>query len=124
MRKIKYSNDTKLFMKNVRDFLSRKNSGNIPPEWEALLGMLMNFYEQYVRATEELMSVDSLTIQSLHGPVPHPMLKIQAQASMQVQKLCAEFGLSMKAGSKLGVTEAKKDETPLDKFLKGSVEKR
>ena len=46
------------------------------------------------------------------------MLKIQAQASAQVQKLCAEFGLSMKQASKLKLVEPPKEETALETFLK------
>lgn len=124
MKKVKYSNETKKFMRNVMKFLESKNGGTIPPEWDALLDMLQNFYEQYVRASNELLSVDSLTVDSRYGPQPHPLLKIQAQASMQVQKLCAEFGLSMKQAQKLKVVEPPKEETVLDKFMKGKVETR
>lgn len=125
MKKIKYSNETNKFMRNVTKFLEDKNGGSIPPEWEALLDMLRNFYEQYIKATEELLTVESLTVASRYGVVPHPLLKIQAQASMQVQKLCAEFGLSMKQAQKLKVVEPPKEETALEAFLKkGRVEKR
>jgi P27 family predicted phage terminase small subunit len=124
MAKIKYSKETKNFMKNVRAFLEQKNGGVIPAEWEALLGMLANFYEQYVRSTEELLSLDSLTVPSRYGEVPHPILKIQAQASMQVQKLCSEFGLSMKQAAKLNVIKPKEEETTIEKFLKNKVETR
>lgn len=123
-KRIKYSNETKKFMKSVKAFLEEKNGGTIPSEWEALLGMLQNFYEQYVQATEELLTVDSLTVPSRYGVVPHPLLKIQAQASMQVQKLCSEFGLSMKQAQKLKVIEPVKEESVLEKYVKGKVEQR
>lgn len=118
MARIKYSKDTKDFMRNVRAFLENKNGGDIPPEWEALLGMLQNFYEQYVQATNEILRLDTLIVDSRYGPQPHPLLKIQAQASMQVQKLCAEFGLSMKQAQRLKVVEPPKEETALESFLK------
>lgn len=124
MKQIKYSNETKKFMRNVEKFLQDKNGGTIPPEWEALLDMLRNFYEQYIKATQELLTVESLTVASRYGVVPHPLLKIQAQASMQVQKLCAEFGLSMKQAQKMKIVEPKTEETVLDKFMKGKVERR
>ena len=123
-KSIKYSNETKKFMRNVMKFLESKNGGEIPPEWEALLDMLQNFYEQYVQASNELLQLDSLVVDSRYGPQPHPLLKIQASASIQVQKLCSEFGLSMKQAQKLKVVEPPKEESPLDKFIKGKVEKR
>lgn len=118
MAKIKYSKETKDFMKNVRTFLENKNGGEIPAEWEAMLGMLQNFYEQYTKATNELMALDSLVVDSRYGPQPHPLLKVQAQASIRVEKLCAEFGLSMKQAQKLKVVEPPKEQSPLDAFLK------
>lgn len=118
MARVKHSKETKDFMKNVRAFLENKNGGDIPPEWEALLGMLQNFYEQYVQATSEIQKLHSLIVDSRYGPQPHPLLKIQAQASAQVQKLCAEFGLSMKQAQKLKVVEPPKEETALETFLK------
>ena len=124
MKQIKYSNETKKFMRNVEKFLEEKNGGTIPPEWEALLDMLRNFYEQYIKATQELLTVESLTVASRYGVVPHPLLKIQAQASAQVQKLCAEFGLSMRQAQKMKIVEPKTEETVLDKFMKGKVERR
>lgn len=123
-KSIKYSNETKKFMRNVSAFIKSKNGGEIPPEWEAMLGMLQNFYEQYVQATNEILLLDSLVVDSRYGPQPHPLLKIQASASIQVQKLCSEFGLSMKQAQKLKVVEPQKEETALDKFLKGKVERR
>lgn len=123
MAKIKYSKETKEFMKSVKRFLEEKN-GMIPSEWEALLGMLQNFYEQYIKATDELLNCESLVVDSRYGPQPHPLLKIQAQASMQVQKLCSEFGLSMKQAQKLKIAEPKGEETALDKFLKKNIEQR
>lgn len=118
MARIKYSKETKDFMKNVRAFIESKNGGEIPPEWEAMLLMLQNYYEQYVVATNEILDLDSLVVDSRYGPQPHPLLKIQATASVQVQKLCAEFGLSMKQAQKLKVVEPPKEETALEAFLK------
>ena len=118
MARVKYSKDTRDFMKNVRTFLEDKNGGDIPPEWEALLSMLQNYYEQYVVATNEILELESLVVDSRYGPQPHPLLKIQATASMQVQKLCSEFGLSMKQAQKLKVVEPPKEETALETFLK------
>ena len=118
MARVKYSKETKDFMRNVRAFLENKNGGDIPPEWEALISMLQNYYEQYVQATTEILKLHSLIVDSRYGPQPHPLLKIQASASMQVQKLCAEFGLSMKQAQKLKVVEPPKEETALEAFLK------
>ena len=118
MARVKYSKETKDFMRNVRAFLENKNGGDIPPEWEALISMLQNYYEQYVQATTEILKLHSLIVDSRYGPQPHPLLKIQASASMQVQKLCAEFGLSLKQAQKLKVVEPPKEETALEAYLK------
>ena len=122
---VRYSNETKKFMRNVRNFIESKNDGCVPSEWEALLGMLQNYYEQYVKATNELLTVDSLIVDSRYGPQPHPLLKIQSQAAIQVQKLCSEFGLSMKQAQKMKVIEPKTTETPLEAFMKNkNIERR
>lgn len=121
---IKYSNETKKFMRNVTKFIEEKNEGKVPAEWEALLGMLQNYYEQYIKATNELLSSDSLIVDSRYGPQPHPLLKIQANASIQVQKLCSEFGLSMKQAQKMKIVEPKAEESVLEKYVKGKVEQR
>ncbi len=124
MGKIKLSNETKKFMRNVTKFIEEKNEGKVPAEWEALLGMLENFYEQYIKASEELLGLDSLTVASRYGVVPHPLLKIQREAAIQVQKLCSEFGLSMKQAQKMKIVEPKAEESVLEKYVKGKVEKR
>lgn len=112
-------------MRNVTKFIESKNDGEVPSEWEALLGMLQNYYEQYIKATNELLSSDSLIVDSRYGPQPHPLLKIQANASIQVQKLCSEFGLSMKQAQKMKIVEPKTEETPLEVFMKKkNVERR
>ena len=111
-------------MENVREFIKSKNSGEIPLEWIGLLDMLEDYYKQYVSATLEIEALDSYLIKCNNGVVLSPLFKLQATSAMKVQQICAEFGLSMKQASKLNVKQPKKEESVLDAFFKGEIEKR
>ena len=123
-RKSAVKKKVRIYMENVREFIKSKNSGEIPLEWIGLLDMLEDYYKQYVSATLEIEALDSYLIMCKNGVVLSPLFKLQATSAMKVQQICAEFGLSMKQASKLNVKQPKKEESVLDAFFKGEIEKR
>lgn len=120
----KVNRQTNDFMKAVKDFLTVKGGGEIPTEWSLSLLLLETYYKQFLLATYQLEDTESLLVESRYGLVENGLLKIQSRAATRLEKQMTELGLSLKAGAKLGVTEPKKEDSPLDKFLKGNVEKR
>lgn len=117
----KINRKTAQFMKSVRDFLTVKGGGEIPTEWELSLLLLETYYKQFLMATVQLEEVGTLLVESRYGPQENALLKIQSRAATRLEKQMSELGLSLKSGAKLGVTEPKKEETALDKFLKGKT---
>ena len=120
----KVNRQTNDFMKAVKEFLTVKGGGEIPTEWSLSLLLLETYYKQFLLATYQLEDTETLLVESRYGLVENGLLKIQSRAATRLEKQMTELGLSLKAGAKLGVTEPKKEESPLDKFLKGNVEKR
>ena len=100
------------FMKNVEEFIRSKNSGKIPLEWEAMLDMLKDYYTQYCNASWEIERMETYLTPSRYGDTISPIFKLQATASMNVQRLCAEFGLSMKQAQKMKVKQPEKEKVP------------
>lgn len=120
----KVEKETKKFLKDVRDFIKNKNSGDIPSEWLMSLKLLETYYRQFLKTTYELESLDSVICDSRYGPTAHPLLKIQMQAAVRLEKMMSELGLSMKAAVKLDVVKPQVEESPLEAFVKNKVEKR
>ncbi len=114
----------KRFMNNVRKFIKSKNDNVVPPEWDAMLDMLEDSYKQYCTATFELERLDSYLVDSRYGPTINPLFKIKNSSLMNVQRLCNEFGLSMKQAQKMKVKEPKKEKSVLDTFFEGEIETR
>ena len=112
------------FMNNVKKFIKSKNDNVVPPEWEAMLDMLEDSYKQYCTASIELEELDSYLVDSRYGPTINPLFKIKNSSLMNVQRLCNEFGLSMKQAQKMKVKEPKKEKSVLDTFFEGEIETR
>ena len=115
---------TKKFMKSVKEFLTVKGGGSIPSEWQLSLELLEMYYRQFMNISLQLEDEQSYVISSRYGVMPHPLLKIQNNAAIRLEKQMSELGLSLKSGKKLEVTDVKKEDSALDKFLKKQVEKR
>lgn len=114
----------KRFMNNVRKFIKSKNDNVVPPEWDAMLDMLEDSYKQYCTATFELERLDSYLVDSRYGPTINPLFKIKNSSLMNVQRLCNEFGLSMKQAQKMKTKMPKPEKSVLDQFFEGEIEKR
>ena len=112
------------FMNNVKKFIKSKNDNVVPPEWEAMLDMLEDSYKQYCTASIELEELDSYLVDSRYGPTINPLFKIKNSSLMNVQRLCNEFGLSMKQAQKMKTKMPKPEKSVLDQFFEGEIEKR
>lgn len=114
----------KKFMKAVKDFIMAKNGGKIPPEWGCSLLMLETYYEQFIRLTEEIKSLDSLITTSRYGAVPSPLLAARDKTSVRLESLLKQFGLTMKSATGMDIIEPVVEESPLETFVKNKIEKR
>lgn len=122
--KKKIERETNKFLKDVRTFITQKNSGQIPPEWSMSIKMLETYYRQFLQTTYELEALDSVICDSRYGPQPHPLLKVQNTAAVRLEKMMSELGLSMKSAVKLDIAKPVVEESPLEAFVKGKVERR
>lgn len=116
----------KKFMKSVREFLKSKNGGSVPPEYECSLLLLETYYEQFLQLSEEINGLDSYLVMGRYSEVPHPLLSARDKASMRLEALMKELGLTLRAQAKLEIVEPSKgEENPLESFIKNKgIEKR
>lgn len=121
-RKIKRQADE--FMKTVDEFLKKKNNGSVPTEWGCCLMLLRTYYEQFIALTLAINDLDDLVFTGRYGPQPSPLLTARDKASLRLESLMSELGLTMKAASKLDIIEPVSEESPLDKYAKSKIEKR
>ena len=120
----KVDKEVKKFMKAARDFLATKGGGEVPPEWELSLTLLEGYYRQYMEINYHISNLDSLIFNGRYGPMPSPLLSVRDKASVRLEAIMKEMGLSMKSAIKMNVVEPKKEESVLDKYMKGQVERR
>lgn len=123
-RQMKIRKKVNKFMESVNNFLKSKNGGTVPGEYECSLLLLETYFEQFLELTEEINSLDSFTIVGRYGPAPSPLLGARDKASMRLESLMKELGLTLKAQAKLDIVEPQKDESALESFIKGKIEKR
>lgn len=115
---------TKKFMRSAREFLKKKNGGKVAPEWECSLMMLEEYYKQFISLTEEINNLDSLVTVSRYGPTPSPLLAARDKAAMRLEALMKQLGLTLKAALSMDIAEPVIEDSPLESFVKGRIEKR
>ena len=120
--KKKAERQTKAFMKSARAFLATKLTGNpdgeIPAEFELNLILLESYYKTFIMLDLEINALDTLVINGKYGPQPNSLLTIRDRSCVRLESLMKQLGLTLKSGKQLGSTEIKKEESPLDAFLK------
>jgi len=114
----------KAFMKSVKEFLMSKNGGKIAPEWACSLLMLETYFEQFIRLTEEINSLDSLIEETRYGAAPSPLLKARDTTAVRLESMLKQLGLTLKSALTMDIAEPVKEESPLEQFVKGKIEKR
>ena len=122
--KTRTEKQTKKFIKAARDFMAAKGGGSVRPEWELSLQLLEEYYRQFTEISLNISQLDSLVINGKYGPMPTPLLACRDKASVRLEALMKEMGITLKSGIKLNVVEPKKTETVLDKYMKGKIEQR
>ena len=115
---------TKKFMRSVKAFLASKSGGVVPAEWECRLMLLEEYYKQFVTLTEEIDKLDSMVTMSRYGNQPHPLLGARDKAAIRLESLMKSLGLTMKSALSMDIAEPVIEESPLESFVKGRIEKR
>ena len=120
----KVERKVKAFMKVVRKFLASKNGGEMAPEWECSVMMLEVYYEQFIRLCEEISNLDSLIEVGRYGPQPSPLLKARDATAIRLEALMKQLGMTLKSALSMDIAEPIQEESPLESFVKGKIEKR
>lgn len=115
---------TNKFMDSVKTFLTTKAGGAIPGEWEASLMLLEEYYKLFLQLTLEIDKLDSFLVSSKYGKVINPLIGARDAAARRLESMMGNLGLHLKSAIKLDVAEVETEESPLQSFLSGGVEKR
>ena len=115
---------TKKFMRSVRDFLKKKNGGQVAPEWECSLLLLETYYSQFIRLNEEIEKLDSIIEVGRYGPKPSPLLNARDMTAVRLESIMKQLGLTLKSALTMEIAEPVIEESPLESFVKGRIEKR
>ena len=72
----------------------------------------------------EIDGMESLITIGRYGPTPSPLLAARDKASVRLETMMRELGLTLKAQSKLEIIEPVVEQSPLEAFVKNKIEKR
>ena len=122
--KVLIDRKVKAYMKSVRAFLESQNGGKIPPEWGCSLMMLETYYKEFCTLTQEIDNMDSLIEHGRWGDRPNPVLAVRNSVAARLESLLKSLGLTFKEQSKMEIIEPVAEESVLEKFVKGKIEKR
>ena len=115
--------ETKKFMNSVKKFLKVKGGGEIPDEWGASLMLLESYFRQFRELDIQISQLPSLIVKGRFGLTPSPLLACRDKASVRLESMMKEMGLTMNTGKRLGTTEVKKATTPIEEFMKAELDK-
>ena len=111
---------TERYMKSINAFLLKKGGGiEVPEEWACSIMLLESYFRQFVELDLEIQQLDSVVIEGRYGPTVSPLCAARDKAATRLEAQLKEMGITLKSGIKLQVVEPKKEESALDKFLKG-----
>ena len=112
------------YIKTTEEFLRKKNNGEINPEWMLSIEMLKQYLIQFFLISEEINNLDSMVTTSRYGSVPHPLLACRNQTYSKLLSIMKELGLTLKSQSTMKLVAPSAEESPLENFVKGKIEKR
>ena len=115
---------TKKFMKIARTFLAGKNGGEVAPEWECSLLMLETYYNQFIRLSQEINKLDSIVEDSRYGKQPSALVKARDATAIRLESILKQLGMTLKSALSMDIAEPIQEESPLESFVKGKIEKR
>lgn len=113
-----FSERTQLFINNCKIYLE-KNVGKINETWEEALYMLASNVETFHQCEREIRENGLLMADRFGGVIKNPCLKVQTDAEIQIIKILNEFGLTLKASTKISALESNEEGTFLDDVLNG-----
>lgn len=113
--------ETKEYMKDVLKKL--KSDGEVIDDaWNASLYLIAGYYDTIITCDKELKNT-GLTVQDrFNSTIPHPLVKVKNDASIQLQKLLIEFLLTKKSALRINDINSE-EETPLEILIKNKNKK-
>lgn len=120
----KTKKQVKKFMKSVNEYLAEKSGGKVEKAWGCSLLLLETYYEQFIKLSQEIDKLESLTTMSRYGIVPHPLLAARDKAAVRLEALMKQCGITFKESAKMELIEPVTEESPLDKYIQNKIEKR
>ncbi len=113
----------KKYMAGVRAYLKERNGGALQSTWDLDLQLLEDYYYQYCVISQMIMNLDSMIAPSRYGYQPSPLLKARDSSAMRLADLQKSLGLSLKAGKTLGMIEPVREQSSIEEFLSGHINK-
>lgn len=111
--------DIKSFMGKVVDFLTIKGGGSMPAEWQLSVDLLETYYRQFLQASTQIAGLEEMTVDTGRGGVKeHPLFTLRDKASIRIEGLLKQMGLTLKTAKDLNVVDVKEKPSALDEFLK------
>lgn len=104
-----YTKETQQFMLAVEKHLIDKFN-EINNEWDGILSMLATQYQVFIDCKEQIKKDGLMVTDRFGAPVKHPLLKVETDAIIQINKLVQEFGLSPKSLHNLKLENNDEDE--------------
>lgn len=123
-KKTSIEKKTKKFLATTRKFLASKNGGEVAPEWECSLTMLEVYYEQFLTLSAEIQELPSIIEDTRYGKAPTALLKARDTTAVRLESLMKQLGLTLKSALTMDIAEPVKEESPLEQFVQGKIEKR
>lgn len=104
-----YTPSTAKYMLSVEKYLKSKY-GMVNEEWFQPLIMLADNLDVFNLCKQSIKKDGLMMIAKNGAPCKNPLIKVQLDAQVQIQKLLSEFGLTPKAQAKLNLPTDDEDE--------------
>jgi len=114
---------TTAYMKGVKEYLKERNGGKLEQVWDLDMDMLESYYYQYTFICREIEELPSLIVNTRYGPQPVQLLGARDKAAMRLESLQKSMGLSLKAGKAMNMVEPVREESAVEEFLRGKINK-
>lgn len=112
---MKYSKETKNYIKSVEEYL-RGEYGEIKPEWELMIQMLKDNYQQYLNCLD---SIEQNGIYSVVSQKKNPLLSTVKDLQASIYKIVQHLGISPYAKSKIKTMEEDSTDDFIDALTGG-----
>lgn len=110
------SEEAERYIKKVIDWLKKSEKLNTVDE--GALRILVDSYDQYIKAMEHVNRVGLTVAGSRNTIVANPCVRIAKDAKSTCLSLMTELGLTIKSRSKLSSLDDDEEDSPLCEFMK------